>query len=83
MGSVTRCVGGGLFICFTFLHVPYSTVTLTTTGLWHRQHCWHRPAVHCWAGTTSESDSQGSLSKGPASLALIAVTAGNNSNHRR
>jgi hypothetical protein len=23
----TSCVGGGLFICFTCLHVPYSTVT--------------------------------------------------------
>jgi hypothetical protein len=29
MSSVTSCVGGGLFICFTCLHVPYSTVTLT------------------------------------------------------
>jgi hypothetical protein len=28
MSSVTSCVGGGLFICFTCLHVPYSTVTL-------------------------------------------------------
>jgi hypothetical protein len=30
MSSVTSCVGGGLFICFTCLHVPYSTVTLIT-----------------------------------------------------
>jgi hypothetical protein len=30
MSSVTTCVGGGLFICFTCLHVPYSTVTLIT-----------------------------------------------------
>jgi hypothetical protein len=30
MSSVTSCVGGGLFICFTCLHVPYSTVTLLT-----------------------------------------------------
>jgi hypothetical protein len=33
MGSATRCVGGGLFICFTCLHVPYSTVTLITWKL--------------------------------------------------
>jgi hypothetical protein len=31
MSSVTSCVGGGLFICFTCLHVPYSTVTLLHT----------------------------------------------------
>jgi hypothetical protein len=30
MSSVTSCVDGGLFICFTCLHVPYSTVTLVT-----------------------------------------------------
>jgi hypothetical protein len=30
MSSVTSCVGGGLFICFTCLHVPYSTVTSIT-----------------------------------------------------
>jgi hypothetical protein len=30
VSSVTSCVGGGLFICFTYLHVPYSTVTLIT-----------------------------------------------------
>jgi energy-converting hydrogenase Eha subunit C len=30
MSSVTSCVGGGVFICFTCLHVPYSTVTLIT-----------------------------------------------------
>jgi hypothetical protein len=30
MSSVASCVGGGLFICFTCLHVPYSTVTLIT-----------------------------------------------------
>jgi hypothetical protein len=32
MRGVTSCVGGGLFmfICFTCLHVPYSTVTLIT-----------------------------------------------------
>jgi hypothetical protein len=35
MSSVTSCVGGGLFICFTCLHVPYSTVTL------------HVPHRHC------------------------------------
>jgi hypothetical protein len=28
MSSVTCCVGGGLFICFTCLHVPCITVTL-------------------------------------------------------
>jgi hypothetical protein len=32
MSSVTSCVGGGLFTCFTCLHVPYSTVTLITWG---------------------------------------------------
>jgi hypothetical protein len=31
MSSVTSCVGGGLFICFTCLHVPYSTVNLITS----------------------------------------------------
>jgi hypothetical protein len=31
MSSVTSCVGGGWFLCFTCLHVPYSTVTLITT----------------------------------------------------
>jgi hypothetical protein len=36
MSSVTSCVGGGLYICFTCLHVPYSTVTLFTgLGCWH------------------------------------------------
>jgi hypothetical protein len=30
MSSVTSGVGGGLFLCFTCLHVPYSTVTLIT-----------------------------------------------------
>jgi hypothetical protein len=30
MSSVTSCLGWGLFICFTCLHVPYSTVTLIT-----------------------------------------------------
>jgi hypothetical protein len=30
MSSVTSCVGGGWFLCFTCLHVPYSTVTLIT-----------------------------------------------------
>jgi hypothetical protein len=28
MSSVTSCVGGGLFICFTCLHVPCSTATM-------------------------------------------------------
>jgi hypothetical protein len=32
MSSVTSCVSGGLFICFTCLHVPYSTVT---TIIWY------------------------------------------------
>jgi hypothetical protein len=27
MSSVTSCVGGGLFICFTCLHVPYSSTS--------------------------------------------------------
>jgi hypothetical protein len=31
MSSVTSCVGGGLFFCFTCLHAPYSTVTSITT----------------------------------------------------
>jgi hypothetical protein len=30
MSSVTSCVSGGLFICFTCLHVPYNTATLIT-----------------------------------------------------
>jgi hypothetical protein len=33
MRSVTSCVGGGWFLCFTCLHVPYSTVTLITVLL--------------------------------------------------
>jgi hypothetical protein len=39
MSSVTSCVGGGLFICFTCLHVPYSTVTVTTIELSRRRCC--------------------------------------------
>jgi hypothetical protein len=39
MSSVTSCVGGGLFICFTFLHVPYSTVTLIASDRTVRHAC--------------------------------------------
>jgi hypothetical protein len=36
MSSVTSCVGGGWFLCFTCLHVPYSTVTLITKYYYHK-----------------------------------------------
>jgi hypothetical protein len=32
MSSVTSCVRRGLFICFTCLHVPYSTVIFITAA---------------------------------------------------
>jgi hypothetical protein len=44
MSSVTSCVGGGWFLCFTCLHVPYSTVTLITCKQrlhWCGQRCVH------------------------------------------
>jgi hypothetical protein len=40
MSSVTSCVGGGLFICFTCLHVPYRTVTVNTM-LYRTKVCGH------------------------------------------
>jgi hypothetical protein len=39
MSSVTSGVGGGLFDCFTCLHVPYSTVTFLTV--------WSKPWSDC------------------------------------
>jgi hypothetical protein len=38
MSSVTSCVGGGWFLCFTCLHVSYSTVTFITR-VWQTASC--------------------------------------------
>jgi hypothetical protein len=49
MSSVTSCVGGGLFICFTCLHVPYSTVTINNTRLL----CYDSTGTGCCGSSTA------------------------------
>jgi hypothetical protein len=76
MSSVTSCVGGGLFICFTCLHctVPYSAVTLITApcNLACKASKQQQPTTACKAGHARKAASTHCI----ASTAILQSVAG-------